>query len=158
MATNNNKRNAIRMIRDGVKSNYKKDTECRICGCDMELEFHHYHTVALLVKNFAKENHLDFNKEDVVLEYREAFIKQYWQELVEQTVTLCRDHHLALHKVYTKEPPLFTVKKQEQWVEKQRDKFLNKSSRAEQLPTTNSSSSLLNFITTTRKSLEEFKV
>lgn len=125
MATNvKYKRDAISIMRDGIKSKYPKASECRICGSEEDLEFHHYHTVALLVKNYAAENQLDFNKEEVVLEHRTAFYDKYMHELVEHAVTLCHTHHQALHKVYTKEPPLFTANKQEAWVEKQRIKHL----------------------------------
>ncbi|ARQ96295.1 hypothetical protein [Salmonella phage Stp1] len=43
------KRDAISLMRDGIKSQYKKDSQCAICGCAEELELHHYHTVSLLV-------------------------------------------------------------------------------------------------------------
>ncbi|ATW62673.1 hypothetical protein [Salmonella phage SP-3] len=44
------KRDAISLMRDGIKSQYKKDSQCAICGCAEELELHHYHTVSLLVR------------------------------------------------------------------------------------------------------------
>lgn len=126
MATNVKfKRDAISLIRDGIKSKYRKASCCAVCDSAENLELHHYHTVSLLVKKFAKENQLDFNDEETVLSNREALYKQYWHELVEDTVTLCVHHHQLLHKVYTKEPPLFSAKKQKTWVEKQRDKLLN---------------------------------
>lgn len=134
MATNvKYKRDAISIMRDGIKSRYPKASECRICGTDENLEFHHYHTVALLVKNYAAENQLDFNNEDVVLEHREAFYEKYMHELVEHAVTLCHDHHVGLHKIYTKEPPLFTANKQEVWVERQRIKHLGGEDRQGQM-------------------------
>ncbi len=134
MATNvKYRRDAISIMRDGIKSKYPKSSECRICGTDENLEFHHYHTVALLVKNYAAENQLDFNNEEVVLENRTAFYDKYMHELVEHAVTLCHDHHVQLHKVYTKEPPLFTANKQEAWVEKQRIKHLG-SEDSQSLP------------------------
>lgn len=138
MATNNKyKRDATRAIRDGIKSNYRKDPECKICGTVEDLELHHYHTVSLLVENFARANRLDFNNEEVVLANRTAFYEQYWHELVEDTVTLCADHHQKLHKVYTKKPPLFTVEKQKNWVEIQRTKYINRGEDKE-LPPINS--------------------
>lgn len=126
MATNTKyKRTAIALMRDGIKANYKKGSCCEICGCETELELHHYFTVSLLVKNFAKEFHLDFNDEEVVLDNRTAFYEKYWHELVDDIVTLCAEHHKLLHKVYTKEPPLSTASKQKNWVIKQKQKLLN---------------------------------
>lgn len=119
------KRDAISLMRDGIKSQYKKASCCAICDNDQDLELHHYHTVSLLVKKFAKENQLDFNDSEVVLSNRTAFYDQYRHELVDDTVTLCVIHHQLLHKVYTKEPPLFSANKQKVWVERQREKILN---------------------------------
>ncbi|EBS4928546.1 hypothetical protein JM746_000062 [Shigella sonnei] len=119
------KRDAISLMRDGIKSQYKKDSQCAICGCAEELELHHYHTVSLLVKKFAKELQLDFTDEEIVLSNRTAFYDRYRHELVEDTVTLCVHHHQLLHKVYTKEPPLFSANKQKVWVQKQKDKLQN---------------------------------
>lgn len=126
MATNTKyKRSAIALMRDGIKANYKKDSCCAICDVDHELELHHYNTVSLLVKNFAKEFQLDFNDEDIVLSNRTAFYDKYWHELVEDTVTLCAEHHKLLHNIYTKEPPLHTASKQKNWVAVQRNKLQN---------------------------------
>ncbi|QGH45212.1 hypothetical protein [Bacteriophage Eos] len=126
MASNTKyKRDAISIMRDGIKSQYKRGNCCAICDVTEDLELHHYSTVALLVKNFAKEFRLDFNDEETILSNRDKFYQKYWHELVEDTVTLCVHHHQKLHKVYTKEPPLFTAKKQKTWVEKQREKILN---------------------------------
>lgn len=119
------KRDAISIMRDGIKAQYKRGCQCAICDTSENLELHHYSTVALLVKNFAKEFQLDFTDEEVVLSNRDKFYQQHWHELVEDTVTLCVLHHQLLHKVYTKEPPLFSAKKQKAWVEKQREKIMN---------------------------------
>lgn len=112
-------------MRDGIKAQYNKSTHCEICGVDHDLELHHYNTVSLLVKNFAKEFQLDFNDEDIVLSNRTAFYEKYWHELVVDTVTLCAEHHKLLHKIYTKEPLLSTASKQKNWVARQKDKLLN---------------------------------
>ncbi len=143
MATNVKfKRDAISLMRDGIKSQYNKASCCAICGTDESLELHHYHTVSLLVKKFAKELQLDFNDEETVLSNRTAFYDKYWHELVEDTVTLCTIHHQKLHKVYTKEPPLFSAEKQKVWVEKQKEKLSNPSTAV----TTRSSSGFGRFL------------
>lgn len=119
------KRDAISLVRDGIKSQYHRASCCAICDTEEDLELHHYHTVSLLVKNYAKEMQLDFNDEETVLSNRTALYDKYWHELVEDTVTLCNMHHQKLHKVYTKEPPLFSASKQKTWVQLQRDKLTN---------------------------------
>lgn len=119
------KRDAISLMRDGIKSQYKKASCCEICGCEEDLELHHYHTVSLLVKTYAKELQLDFTDEETVLSNRTAFYERYRHELVDDTVTLCVHHHQQLHRVYTKEPPLFSANKQKVWVQKQKDKLQN---------------------------------
>lgn len=119
------KRDAISIMRDGIKAQYKRGNCCAICDSQENLELHHYSTVALLVKNFAKEFQLDFTDSEVVLSNRDKFYQHYWHELVEDTVTLCVFHHQTLHKVYTKEPPLFSANKQKIWVEKQRGRCMN---------------------------------
>ena len=44
-------------------------------------------------------------------------------QLYDHAVTLCHSHHLRLHGIYGKRPTLITAKKQQRWVEKQRDKY-----------------------------------
>ena len=109
----------IKFIRDGVKSNYVYDTKCAICGKSENLELHHLYTLFYLVQNFQYDPSI--SKE----EFRELFIKQYYKELVELTVTLCEDHHTKLHKIYGKTPPLYTASKQMNWIQKQHDKIFN---------------------------------
>lgn len=126
MATNVKfKRDAISLMRDGIKSRYHKESCCAVCGTEDSLEIHHYHTVSLLVKKFAREMQLDFTDEETVLSNRSKFYETYEHELVVDTVTLCTTHHQRLHKVYTKEPPLFSAPKQKAWVEAQKNKLLN---------------------------------
>lgn len=129
MATNNNKRVAVKHIRDGIKSNYKKDCKCAICSTDEDLELHHYTTVSLLLKKYTADNNIPISTDEEVLAMREEFYKIHWYELVDYTVTLCAEHHRLLHKIYGREPPLHTAKKQEQWVQKQRDKAEGKTSK-----------------------------
>lgn len=126
MARNTNKRVATKHIRDGIKSNYKKDDHCKVCGIAEDLELHHYTTVSLLLKTYAKANSIDISTDELVLAMRDDFYKKHWHELVEDTVTLCKTHHLLLHKVYGKDPALSTAEKQKRWVTRQYDKIHNK--------------------------------
>lgn len=131
MAVNKNKRVATKHIRDGIKSNYSKKDHCEICGVGEDLELHHYHTVSLLLKHYAKENGIPISTDQEVLAMRDGFYKKYWHELVEDTVTLCNHHHVKLHKIYSQEPALHTTDKQRKWVSSQAAKFAGKK------PTTN---------------------
>lgn len=123
MAANTNKRVATKHVRDGIKANYRKDCKCAICSTDVELELHHYTTVSLLLKQYAQEKGIPISTDEEVLAMRDAFYKVHWYELVDFTVTLCAEHHKLLHKVYGTSPLLITAKKQERWVELQRNKY-----------------------------------
>ena len=84
-----------------------------------QLDFHHFYTLSPLVHTYVKKNRL---LPENVLSFRDEFIEKHWAELYEHTVTLCHAHHLQLHKVYGRNPGLGTAKKQENWVEIQREK------------------------------------
>ena len=113
------KRDLVKYIRDKAKNKYEKGTECYICGETTELDFHHFYSLSPLVHNYVKKNKL---LPENVLSFREDFIQDHWAELYEHTVTRCHAHHLKLHKVYGRDPGLGTAKKQERWVEIQREK------------------------------------
>ena len=113
------KRYAIKYVRDRAKSKYQKDTKCYICEETEELDFHHFHTLSLLFNGWLAKNRLDPND---VLEFRDRFIEEHDAELYEHAVTLCHTHHLRLHSIYGKNPDLGTWKKQQRWVNIQRDK------------------------------------
>ena len=49
------KRDPVKYIRDRAKSKYKKETECYICGIDKELDFHHFYSLAPLLRKWLKE-------------------------------------------------------------------------------------------------------
>lgn len=113
-----NKRAAVKHIRDGIKSNYKKKDECEVCGTSRDLELHHYNTVSILFYSYCDENNIPYRTDEEVLAMRSAFYDAYWHELVEDTVTLCADHHKQLHKLYGREPELKTAPLQRNWVQK----------------------------------------
>lgn len=113
------KRDIIKYIRDKAKNKYDKGTECYICGKDTELDFHHFYTLSPLVHNYVKTHKL---LPENILAFREDFIEAHWAELYDHTVTLCHQHHLKLHSIYGRNPPLATAKKQQRWVEIQREK------------------------------------
>lgn len=128
------KRDPIKYVRDKVKSNYKKDTECFICGNTENLEFHHFNTLTLLFDTWLRKNKYSIETVNEIEEVRDLFIKDQWDFLVspEETITLCKWHHTGtgekgkgkgLHKIYGKAPPLRSAPKQKHWVQTQRDKF-----------------------------------
>lgn len=113
------KRDPVKYVRDRAKARYKKGKECEICGATEDLDFHHFYSISELLHNWIKRNRLDPND---VLEFRDEFIEQHWDELYKHTVTLCRSDHLRLHSVYGRNPTLGTAKKQIRWVNIQRNK------------------------------------
>lgn len=115
------KRELVKYIRDKAKSLYTKDTRCMICGTSEALDLHHYNTLSLLVHRWAKGRKLD--TVDLVLEQRDNFIENHYTQLYTDVVTLCKEHHKKLHKVYGTAPPLGTAKKQLRWVIIQREKY-----------------------------------
>lgn len=127
MAKNINplKRLEVKYVRDGIKSRYKLKTECEICGTTEELENHHYNTVNLLWEKWKKDNNIIIESAEEIYVQREAFYSAYLKEMITDLVTLCNTHHLKLHSVYGKEPPLFTASKQINWVSKQKEKLID---------------------------------
>lgn len=126
MAVNTNKRTAIKHIRDGIKSKYRKDSCCAVCGAVDELELHHYVTVSQLLKQYSAERGIPIGTDEEVLAMRDQFYAAHWHELVEYTVTLCNAHHKKLHDIYGPEPLMSTASKQEHWVATQHEKLKNK--------------------------------
>lgn len=120
--TGENKRYAIKHIRDKAKKAYEKDDKCYICLTSDNLELHHTHSLTLLLKNWAHRNGHSIETDDEVLAIRDEFIETYHKEIYEDVYTLCNKHHVALHSVYGKSPDLASAKKQERWIEIQKAK------------------------------------
>ena len=117
------KRDLVKYVRDKAKSKYKKDTQCYICGSTENLDFHHFYGLTELLESWMKENKITIETEEEILGLREQFIEEMKNEVYEQAVTLCHTHHLRLHGIYGKRPKLITAKKQQHWVNVQRDKY-----------------------------------
>lgn len=113
------KRDPIKYIRDKAKARYDKGTECYICGDTVKLDFHHFYSLSPLFHSWIKEK--GYAEEDI-REYRDEFINEHIEELYDYTVTLCHMHHLKLHSIYGRNPTLASAKKQQRWVEIQREK------------------------------------
>ncbi|MEK9954563.1 MAG: hypothetical protein VW577_04065 [Pelagibacteraceae bacterium] len=123
------KRDKIKYIRDKAKSNYKKGDECYICGRTTELDFHHFFSLTPLLDKWLKikvpERPTHYTDEYIVI-WRDEFIQEHTAELYEEAITICHHHHLQLHSLYGKNPPLYTAPKQKRWIEIQRQKHRGK--------------------------------
>ena len=119
------KRDPVKYIRDRAKSKYEKESECYICGTDSKLDFHHFYSIAPLLRQWLKvkiqERPEHYTNEYIVI-WRDEFIEDNWAQLYEHTVTICHAHHRELHKIYGRNPGLGTAEKQARWVEIQREK------------------------------------
>lgn len=116
------KRDPVKFVRDKAKSRYEKGSECEICLTNENLEFHHYYSLTPLFNKWLKENGIVIETDEDVVAVRDAFIEQHHNELYNETVTLCKTHHLALHAIYGKDPILTSSSKQKRWVGIQREK------------------------------------
>tara|TARA_R100000734_G_C3282371_1_gene75717 strand:+ start:374 stop:748 length:375 start_codon:yes stop_codon:yes gene_type:complete len=116
------KRDLVKYVRDKAKSKYKKDTHCYICGSTENLDFHHFNGLTELLESWMKDKDIAITTEEEILGLREQFIKENEEQVYNQAVTLCHMHHLRLHNIYGKRPKLITAKKQQNWVEIQRNK------------------------------------
>ena len=116
------KRDLVKYVRDKAKSQYKKGNECYICGDTDNLDFHHFYGLTELLDTWLRKNNITIENEQDILDVREQFISENYDEVYSKTVTLCHQHHLRLHSIYGKRPKLITAEKQARWVEKQREK------------------------------------
>jgi 5-methylcytosine-specific restriction endonuclease McrA len=123
MANNTKNRIPIKWIRDKAKSAYEKKDCCYICDTDKDLELHHTHSLTLLLERWIEKTGRDFSSDEAVLENREEFIEHHHKEIYDDVYTLCVKHHVALHGVYGKAPPLSTAQKQGAWIETQKAKM-----------------------------------
>ena len=124
MAKNtDNKRIAVKHVRDKAKSAYEKQDECYICGTSQDLELHHTHSITLLLRNWAHRKSYDISTDEGIIAVREEFIEDYHKEIYEDVYTLCNRDHVNLHRIYGKSPSLESAPMQNKWIEKQKAKF-----------------------------------
>ena len=127
------KRDEIKYVRDLAKSTYKKGNECYICGATENLQFHHFYSMTKLLEAWKKKERIIITSVEDILQHRERFKEVHHDELYNQTVTLCKFHHMdKLHKVYGKVPCLKTAMKQKRWCESQRIKQIEKSQKEQE--------------------------
>jgi 5-methylcytosine-specific restriction endonuclease McrA len=128
MATNTNKRIAVKWIRDKAKRAYEKQTSCYICNSTTELELHHLHSITYLLEIWAKANNYDVSTDSGILRVRDEFISSHHSEIYELVYTLCNRHHVQLHGIYGKSPLPSSVTKQQRWIQIQREKHISGTS------------------------------
>lgn len=117
------KRDLVKYIRDFSKARYQKGSSCEICGATENLDFHHFYSLAELVRDWLKSRQItNVDKIELANQLRAQFVEEHHKEVYDETVTLCHDHHQKLHSIYGRNPRLSTAKKQAAWVEKQRAK------------------------------------
>jgi hypothetical protein len=124
MATNVNVkgRGFVKRVRDRVKSNYDRADECEICASAQDVELHHFYSVSQMCGIWLKNKGVVIETDEQSLQYRDEFIEDHWDKLVNECATLCNTHHKKLHKIYGAKPTLATGPKQGRWVIKQKAK------------------------------------
>lgn len=118
-----NKRIAVKWIRDKAKSAYEKKDHCYICNTTQDLELHHTHSITLLLNAWAKSKNYDISTDAGILAVRDEFIETHHHEIYDCVYTLCNHHHVKLHGVYGKAPSNYSASRQGQWIERQRAKY-----------------------------------
>lgn len=121
--TNENKRIAVKHVRDRAKSAYEKQAECYVCGTNKDLELHHTHSITLLLNRWASQTGYDISTDEGILAVRDEFIESHKKEIYDAVFTLCNPHHVKLHSIYGKAPELGSADKQARWLDAQRMKF-----------------------------------
>ena len=121
MAKNtDNKRIPVKWIRDRAKAAYDKKEFCYVCNTREDLELHHLQSITLLLNAWAERKSYDISTDEGILAVRDEFIEEHHKELYEDVFTLCNKHHVKLHGVYGKAPPLASGPKQSRWLEIQK--------------------------------------
>ena len=121
-----NKRIAVKHVRDKAKAAYDKKDSCYICNASGDLELHHFHSITILLESWATRKHYDISTDAGILEVRDEFIAEHQTELYDLVRTLCNKHHVALHRIFGKAPPAGSAERQARWVDIQRDKASGK--------------------------------
>ena len=122
--TGENKRIAVKWIRDKAKHAYEKQATCYICGTVEDLELHHVYSITRLLEQWAHRMGYDVSTDQGILAVRDEFIAEHHREIYELVYTLCNKHHVQLHGVYGKKPQFGTETKQSAWIERQKAKYL----------------------------------
>ena len=118
-----NNRIPVKWVRDRAKAAYEKKGFCHVCATTEDLELHHTHSITLLLNKWASDKKYDISTDEGILAVRDEFIEEHRKEIYDDVYTLCNKHHVALHGVFGKAPPLSSTSRQSAWIEKQRAKY-----------------------------------
>lgn len=121
-AAKENKRIAVKHIRDKAKAAYEKKGYCYVCGTSEDLELHHLHSITILLNTWASKKSYDITTDEGVLAVRDEFISEHHEELYDLVYTLCNRDHVRLHGVYGKAPSPNSIDKQKRWLDIQKAK------------------------------------
>lgn len=118
------KREAIKMIRDFIKKNYKTRDCCYICLSTKNLELHHLYSVSELFNTWLTKNKIQLdNTIEQMLKLRVIFAEECAEPLSNDNLyTLCSEHHKRLHNLYGQTYPNFMAAKIKTWLDIQKDK------------------------------------
>lgn len=119
------KREIVKWVRDYIKKDYIKSTECYVCGSKEKLELHHIYSLSDLWNKWCKKNNIDQSSitEAEVISLRTIFKEDCREELSSiNLMTLCQAHHKLLHQIYGQTYSSFIAKKVRNWLELQRTK------------------------------------
>jgi len=119
------KRPFIKMVRDYIKKDYKKDSKCFACKSTSNLELHHLYSLSELLNNWLDSNKItNVDTIEQASELRELFVQDNAEKLSNNNlVTLCKAHHNNLHSIYGQRYSNHLVPKVSKWLNIQREKY-----------------------------------
>lgn len=118
------KREAIKMVRDYIKKDYKNKDCCFICGKTDTLELHHIYSLSELFNSWLDKNNIRINNTvEQLIELRSLFAEDNYQALSNDNLyTLCKKHHVQLHNIYGQRYSNNMAPKIKNWIQIQKEK------------------------------------
>ena len=118
------KREAVKMVRDFIKKDYKAKDCCYICGSIEKLELHHLFSLSQLFNTWIDRNKIRLNNTvEQLKELRVVFAQDNTEALGNDNLfTLCDKHHKQLHNLYGQKYSNHLVSKIRNWLETQKAK------------------------------------
>ncbi len=118
------KREAIKMVRDFIKKDYKARDCCYICGSTSNIELHHLFGVSELFNTWLDKNKIRLdNTVEQMLELRVQFSIDCAEALDNTNLySLCSKHHKILHSIYGQRYSNNMAPKVKNWLELQKVK------------------------------------
>jgi hypothetical protein len=118
------KREPVKWLRDGMKSQYKARETCFICACSANIELHHVYSVSEIWNTWLTKNKLSVSCDEDVLQLRKQFEMDNAEYLHNDNLySLCKPHHVRLHQLFGKSYSNYTAKKVIIWLDKQRQQY-----------------------------------